>query len=38
MRVSTLRVLAVLVSVQMGIAAVLLAQEKVQTLQKGQTQ
>jgi hypothetical protein len=30
MEVSTLRVLAVLVSVQMGIAAVLPAQEKVQ--------
>lgn len=38
MRVSTLRVLVVLVSVQVGIAAVLLAQEKVQTLQKGPTQ
>ena len=38
MRVSTLRVLAVLVSVQMGIAAVLLAQEKVQSTQKGPIQ
>ncbi len=38
MKVSALRVVAVLVSVQMGVSAVLLAQEKVQPVQKGPTQ
>jgi hypothetical protein len=38
MRVSTFRVVAVLVSVQMGVAAGLLAQEKVQPVQKGPKQ
>ncbi len=38
MRVSTLRVVAVLASMQMGIAAGLLAQEKVQPVQKGPIQ